>query len=70
MYEIAVLIIIVIIAVASSTFVYIIMPYKTWSNRKPRFTLFPKYAAKFDGPTTVIESAIERIQFKKSSNGI
>lgn len=68
MNDILELVVIVVIAVVGFTFIYKISPFKTWRNKKPKFVLFPKYVAKFDKPVTEIESALEKIQFKKSSN--
>ncbi len=58
----------VVVAVAGFTIVYRLLPFRTWNNKKPKFILFPKYVAKFDKPVSEIESALEKIQFKKISN--
>ena len=68
MNDILVLVIIVVIAVAGFTILYKLSPFKTWENKKPKFTLFPKYIAKFDKPVSEIESALEKIKFEKDSN--
>ena len=62
--------IIVVIAVVGFTFIYKIIPFKTWTNKKPKFSLLPKYVAKLDRPVTDLEAALEKIQFKKSKNGV
>jgi len=62
------LVVTVVVAVAGFTIVYRLLPFRTWNNKKPKFTLFPKYVAKFDKPVSEIESALEKIQFKKISN--
>ena len=62
------MIITVVIAVAGFTLTYKLFPFKVWDNKKPKFTLFPKYIAKFNKPVADIETALERLQFKKINN--
>ena len=54
-----------LIALLVSTITYIILPFRILGNKKPRFTIFPKYVAKFDKSLSDIESALEKIGFKK-----
>ena len=62
------LVIIVAISVAGFTVIYKLLPFKLWQNRKPKITLFPKYVAKLEKPVSEIESALEKIQFKRISD--
>ena len=70
MNDILELVIIVVIAVAGFTIIYKLLPFRIWKNKKPKFTLFPKYVTKFDKPVSEIESALEKLQFKNISNRI
>jgi len=70
MNDIVELTIFVIIGVTGFTIVYRILPFKEWKNKKPKFTFFPKYIASFDKPVSEIESALEKIQFKKNNKNI
>ena len=66
MNDILELVILVIIGVTVFTIIYKLSPFKVWKNKKPRFTLFPKYIAQFNKPISEIETALEKIQFKKT----
>ena len=70
MNDIVELTIFVIIGVTGFTIVYRILPFKEWKNKKPKLTFFPKYIASFDKPVSEIESALEKIQFKKNNKNI
>ena len=70
MDDILELLIFVVIGVAGFTFIYKILPFKSWKNKKPKFTLFPKYIAQFNKPISEIEAALEKIQFKKNDNNV
>lgn len=61
--------VIVVIAVAGFTFLYKVFPFRNWGNKKPKFSLFPKYIAKFNKPVTEIEAALEKIEFVKVDEG-
>jgi len=67
MNDILELVILVIIGVTLFTIVYKLSPFKSWKNKKPKFTLFPKYIAQFTKPISEIEAALEKIQFKKTT---
>ena len=70
MNDIVELAIFVVIGVTGFTVIYRILPFKEWRNKKPKFTLFPKYIASFDKPVSEIESALEKIQFKKNNKNV
>jgi len=67
MNDIIELVVIVVIAVAGFTLIYKTLPFRDWNNKKPKFTLFPKYIAKFDKPIAEIESNLEKMQFNKET---
>ena len=62
------LILVITIAVFITTMAYKILPFRQWRAKKPGFTLFPKYIAKFDRPIPEIEAELEKIGFKKSQD--
>lgn len=69
MNEILGLLVIVVIAVGGFTAIYKVLPFRQFSHNKPKFTLFPKYTAKFEKPVSEIESALIAQEFKKNENG-
>ncbi len=69
MKEVLELLVIVVAAVIGFTVIYKIMPFKKFGSNKPKFTLFPKYIAKFEKPFSEIESALLAQEFKKNKNG-
>jgi len=69
MNEIFELLIIVLVAVAGFTVIYKVLPFRQFVQRKPKFTLFPKYRANFEKPAGEIESALLAQEFKKKQNG-
>ena len=54
-----------LIAVTGFTFIYKLLPFKNWKNKKPKFTLFPKYIAQFNKPTSEIESSLKKFNLRK-----
>ncbi|MFW5432145.1 MAG: hypothetical protein ACKE5M_02965 [Methylophilaceae bacterium] len=69
MNEILDLLFIAATAVIVFTVIYRIMPFKEFRPTKPKFTLFPKYIAKFEKPVDHIESVLVSQEFKKNENG-
>lgn len=69
MSEIFELLIVVAVAVTGLTVIYKILPFRQLPKNKPKFTLFPKYSAKFEKPVGKIESALIAQGFKKNENG-
>ena len=67
MNDILELVITVVVGVALFTIAYKLSPFKSWKNKKPKFTLFPKYIAQFTKPISEIETSLEKIQFKKTT---
>jgi len=70
MNEILELAIFVVVGVVAFTVIYKLLPFKEWNNKKPKFTLFPKYIATFNKPVSEIEKALEKTQFKKNNKNI
>lgn len=68
MNDIIELVIIVVIAVTGFTVLYKLLPFRTWHNKKPAFTLFPKYVATFNKPLAEIEVNLEKLKFSKTGN--
>ena len=69
MNEFLELLVIVAVAAIGFTVIYKIMPFKKFGPSKPKFTLFPKYTAKFDKPVSEIQSALLAQEFTKKENG-
>lgn len=69
MNEIIELLIVVTIAVVGFTVIYKIVPFRKLASNKPKFTLFPKYIAKFEKNVSKIESSLLAQGFKKNENG-
>lgn len=70
MNEILELVLIAFVAVTTSTLIYKVVPFKIWGVSKPRFSLFPKYIAKFDKTVEEIEDLLVKLEFKKNDNGL
>ena len=70
MKEFIELLVIVVAAVIGFTVVYRMMPFREFGPNKPKFTLFPKYIAKFDRSIEEIESALLLQEFEKKDNGV
>ncbi len=66
MNDIIEIIIFIVIAVAGFTLIYKLMPFRTWKNKKPKFTLFPKYIVGINKPIEEIESALIKNKFEKA----
>jgi hypothetical protein len=69
MNEVLETVIIIVVVVVGMTVIYKLMPFKKFSVKKPKFTLFPKYVAKFDKPVSEIESSLLIQKFKKNESG-
>jgi hypothetical protein len=69
MDEVLELLVIVVIAVGGFTAIYKILPFRKFGHNKPKFTLFPKYTAKFDKSIADIDSALLAQEFKKNEKG-
>ncbi len=70
MHEIIVLTLLAAVAVGLFTLAYKFAPFKEHGTKKPKFTVFPKYIAKFDKSPMEIESALSALAFTKDDNGL
>ncbi len=70
MHEIIALTLLAAVAVGLFTLAYKFAPFEEYGPKKPKFTVFPKYIAKFDQPINKIESSLSALEFKKDKNGI
>jgi hypothetical protein len=70
MNDVLELVVTVVVAVAGFTALYKILPFKKYRVTKPKFALFPKYIAVFDGPIGDIEKSLESLEFKKTNTNI
>ena len=69
MNQVLELLVIVVIAVGGFTAIYKALPFRTFGHKKPKFTLFPKYTAKFENSVAEIDSALLAQEFKKNEKG-
>ena len=63
MDDIIELLIVIVVTVTILTVIYRLLPFKAWTDKKPKFVLFPKYIASFDKPVNEIKSSLENNQF-------
>lgn len=70
MNELLETLVIIVIAVTGFTLLYKILPFRTWQQKKPGFSLFPKYTAAFSIPVSTIESNLEKLKFNKVSANV
>lgn len=70
MNELLELVVIIAVAVVSSTALYKALPFRAWKNTKPTLALFPKYVANYDKPASEIEEALGKLEFKKTDDGV
>ena len=61
---------IVVAAVSATTLVYKLLSFRSLAEKKPRFTLFPKYLVKYDQPLADIQAALEGLEFKRETPGV
>ncbi len=64
------LVFIVVAAVAGSTVLYRVTPFKALGPTKPRFTLFPKYTAHFGGAVDELENSLRALGFHEKEDGV
>ena len=60
---------IVVAAVASTTLIYRLLPFRAWRNRKPVFTMFPKYVGQFTRPTEEVKATLKKLRFDRQPSG-
>lgn len=63
------LILILIAAVAISTLLYRLVPYRKLEEPKPRFSIFPKYVTTYSCSLDELKSSLSELEFTENENG-
>ncbi|MFT5444959.1 MAG: hypothetical protein ACI9DC_000119 [Gammaproteobacteria bacterium] len=63
------LLITVVLAVAATTLLYWLLPFREWKNRKPAFTIFPKYVGQFTRPVDEVRATLVKLKFERQASG-